>query len=226
VAAQLIIDDGVDSVTMESVAAAAGVSKGLGYAYFDDRGDLLMAVLNRETHLMERRIGRAVARRARGLGIETWASDPVVAAGEIAAAGVTPVSFQDLLRGCGAVTLHLPLTKDSEHLIGARELALMPPGSYLINAARGPLVDLDAMLAALDSGQLAGAAIDVLPVEPPTREHPVPSHPRLIVTPHAAWYSPQAELEVYRRACLCVRAVIEGRTPADAVSIPGAKNSA
>ena len=60
-AAQLIIDEGVDSVTMESVAAAAGVSKGLGYAYFDDRGDLLMAVLNRETHLMERRIGRAVA---------------------------------------------------------------------------------------------------------------------------------------------------------------------
>jgi D-3-phosphoglycerate dehydrogenase len=66
------------------------------------------------------RIGRAVARRARGLGIEAWASDPVVAASEIAAAGVTPVSFQDLLRGCGSVTLHLPLTKDNEHLIGPR----------------------------------------------------------------------------------------------------------
>ena len=166
------------------------------------------------------RIGRAVARRARGLGIETWASDPVVAAGEIAAAGVTPVSFQDLLRGCGAVTLHLPLTKDSEHLIGARELALMPPGSYLINAARGPLVDLDAMLAALDSGQLAGAAIDVLPVEPPTREHPVPSHPRLIVTPHAAWYSLHAEQEVVRQATLSVRAVLEGREPKGVIVRP------
>jgi len=159
------------------------------------------------------RIGRAVARRARGLGIETWASDPVVAAGEIAAAGVTPVSFQDLLRGCGAVTLHLPLTRDNEHLIGARELALMPRRSYLINAARGPLVDLDAMLAALDSGQLAGAAIDVLPVEPPAREHPVPSHPHLIVTPHAAWYSLAAEREVVRQATLSVRAVLEGREP-------------
>ncbi len=166
------------------------------------------------------RIGRAVARRARSLGIETWASDPVVPAGEIAAAGVTSVSFQDLLRGCRAVTLHLPLTRDSEHLIGARELALMPRASYLINAARGPLVDLDAILAALESGQLAGAAIDVLPVEPPTREHPVPSHPRLIVTPHAAWYSLAAEQEVVRQATLSVRAVLEGREPEGVVVRP------
>ena len=159
------------------------------------------------------RIGRAIARRARGLGIETWASDPVVPAGEIAAAGLTPASLEDLLRGCRAVTLHLPLTTNNVGLIGARELALMPRGSYLINAARGPLVDLDAMLAALDSGRLAGAAIDTLPVEPPTREHPVPSHPRLIVTPHAAWYSLHAEQEVVRQATLSVRAVLEGREP-------------
>ena len=159
------------------------------------------------------RIGRAVARRARGLGIETWACDPLLASGEIAAAGVTPASLEDLLRGCRAVTLHLPLTMDNEQLIGARELALMPRGSYLINAARGPLVDLDALLAALERGQLAGAAIDVLPVEPPTRDHPVPSHPRLIVTPHAAWYSLAAEQEVIRQATLSVRAVLEGREP-------------
>ena len=96
----------------------------------------------------------------------------------------------------------------------------MPPGSYLINAARGPLVDLNAMLAALDSGQLAGAAIDVLPVEPPTREHPVPSHPRLIVTPHAAWYSLAAEQEVVHQATLSVRAVLEGREPEGVVVRP------
>src|SRR2546423_7786621 len=125
------------------------------------------------------RIGRAVARRARGLGIETWASDPVVAASEIAAAGVTPASLENLLRGCSALTLHLPLTMDNEHLIGARELALMPRGSYLINAARGPLVDLHALLAVPSSGQLAGAPVDVLPVQPPTRGQPGPSPPRL-----------------------------------------------
>ena len=166
------------------------------------------------------RIGRAVARRARGLGIETWASDPVVAGSEIAAAGVTPASFKDLLHGCSAVTLHLPLTRDNERLIGAGELALMPHGSYLINAARGPLVDLDALLAALDSGQLAGAAIDVLPVEPPTGKHPVPSHSHLIVTPHAAWYSLAAEQEVVHQASRSVRAVLEGRTPEGVVVRP------
>jgi len=166
------------------------------------------------------RIGRAVARRARGLGIETWASDPLVAPAAIAEVGVRPASLDNLLRHCGAVTLHLPLSKDNEHLIGARELALMPRGSYLINAARGPLVDLDAMLAALESSQLAGAAIDVLPVEPPTREHPVPSHPRLIVTPHSAWYSQAAEREVIRQATLSVRAVLEGREPEGAVVRP------
>src|SRR5256885_2462455 len=89
----------------------------------------------------------------------------------------------------------------------------MQSGSYRITAARGPLVALNAMLAALESGQLTGAAIDVLPVEPPTREHPVPSHPRLIVTPHAAWYSLAAEHEVVRQATLSVRAVLEGRVP-------------
>jgi len=166
------------------------------------------------------RIGRAVARRARSLGIETWASDPVVAASEIAASGVTPASLENLLRGCTAVTLHLPLTMDNEHLIGARELALMPRGSYLINAARGPLVDLHALLAVLERGQLAGAAIDVLPVEPPTRHHLIPSHPRLIVTPHAAWYSLAAEREVIRQATLSGRAVLEGREPEGAVVRP------
>jgi D-3-phosphoglycerate dehydrogenase len=105
------------------------------------------------------------------------------------------------------------LTRDNERLIDARALALMAPGSYLINAARGPLVDLDALLAALESGQLAGAALDVLPVEPPTRNHPIPSHPRLIVTPHAAWYSLAAEQEVIRQATLSVRAVLEDREP-------------
>ena len=163
------------------------------------------------------RIGRAVARRAQALGMETWANDPLVPELEIAAAGVTAASFKDLLSQCGAVTLHLPMTKGNQQLIGAAELALMAPGSYLINAARGPLVDLDALREALDSGRLAGAALDVLPVEPPTEEHPAPVHPRLIVTPHSAWYSPSAEREVAYRATLSLKALLEGREPEGAV---------
>jgi D-3-phosphoglycerate dehydrogenase / 2-oxoglutarate reductase len=102
----------------------------------------------------------------------------------------------------------------------------MPAGSYLVNAARGPLVDQAALLAALENGQLAGAALDVLEVEPPTTERPAPQHPHLIVTPHAAWYSPEAEEEVYRRAALSVRAVLEGRAPEGAVLAPSPKTPA
>lgn len=169
------------------------------------------------------RIGRAVARRAQALGIETWASDPLVPEPEIEAAGVTPASFEDLLRQCGVVTLHLPMLKDPQHLIGARELDLMAPGSYLINAARGALVDVKALLAALDSGRLAGAALDVLPVEPPTEEHPAPRHPRLIVTPHSAWYSLDAAREVVRRATLSLRTALEGGEPEGVVVRGGAE---
>ena len=172
------------------------------------------------------RIGRAVARRTLGLGMEVWATDPQVDAATMAELGVRAAAFEDLLRNCVALTLHLALLPETRGLIGARELALMPPGSYLVNAARGPLVDQTALLAALESGRLAGAALDVLEVEPPTAERPAPRHPHLIVTPHAAWYSPEAEQEVYRRAALSVRAVLEGRVPEGAVLAPGPKTSA
>jgi D-3-phosphoglycerate dehydrogenase len=164
------------------------------------------------------RIGRAVATRALALGMEVWATDPVVEAREIETAGVRPATLDALLESCTAVTLHVPLTPRTERLIGARELALMPQGAFLVNTARAGLVDADAFHAALENGQLGGAAVDVLAVEPPTAEHPAPIHPRLIVTPHSAWYSPESEREVYRRATLAVRAVLEGREPDGAVT--------
>src|SRR5919204_818263 len=159
------------------------------------------------------RIGRAVGRRALALGIETWAADPVVSDKDIAATGAIPARLDELLRRCNAVTLHLPLTEQTRRLIGARELALMPPGSFLINTARGQLVELEAVLHALDSGRLVGAALDVLEIEPPTEGHPAPRHPRLTVTPHAGWYSPQAEQEVVRQSTLALRAILEGGEP-------------
>jgi D-3-phosphoglycerate dehydrogenase / 2-oxoglutarate reductase len=160
------------------------------------------------------RIGRAVARRAVALGFEVRAHDPFV---EVAERGVEPATLDDLLRTSDAVTLHVPLSAETDGLIAERELALMPRGSFLVDTARARLLDWDAFLRALESGHLAGAAVDVLPVEPPTPDHPAPRLPNLIVTPHAAWYSPEAERELYRRAALSVRAVLEGRVPADAV---------
>jgi D-3-phosphoglycerate dehydrogenase / 2-oxoglutarate reductase len=166
------------------------------------------------------RIGRALAERALALGFEVWAADDLVTGDEIAAAGVRPASLRKLLAACEAVSLHVPLTAATKGLIGAAELALMPPGAVLVDTARAQLVDLDALVRALESGRLGGAALDVLPVEPPTAEHPPPRAPRLFVTPHVAWYSAEAEEAVYTRPVLSVRAVLEGREPPDAVTRP------
>jgi D-3-phosphoglycerate dehydrogenase len=166
------------------------------------------------------RIGRALAERASAVGFDVWATDPAVSPEAIAAAGAKAASLDELLESCEAFSLHLPLTPETKGLIGARELARMPRGSVLVDTARAELVDLDALLKALKSGHLAGAALDVLPLEPPTRERPAPSAPRLVVTPHAAWYSAEAEEAVYRRPVLSVRDVLEGREPAGAVNRP------
>ena len=166
------------------------------------------------------RIGRALSARALALGFEVWASDPAVRDEEIAAEGVHPSSLHELLKSCEAVSLHLPLTPETAGLLGADEFALMPADAVLVDTARAELVHLDALLGALESGRLGGAALDVLPVEPPTTAHPAPRAPRLVVTPHAAWYSAEAEEAVYLRPVLSVRAVLEGREPDGAVNRP------
>lgn len=166
------------------------------------------------------RIGRALAERAAALGFEVWAADPAVAADEIAAAGVRPAALDELLEACEAVSLHVPLTPETDGLIGEAELARMAAGAVLVDTARAQLVDVDALVKALESGHLGGAALDVLAVEPPTSEHPPPRAPRLIVNPHAAWYSLEAEEAAYRRPVLSVRAVLEGREPDGAVNRP------
>jgi D-3-phosphoglycerate dehydrogenase len=166
------------------------------------------------------RIGRALAARAAAVGMEVWATDPPITPEAIAAAGARPATLEELLPACGAFSLHLPLTADTRGLIGARELASMPRGAVLVNTARGGLVDTGALIAALRSGHIAGAALDVLEVEPPTPAHPAPRARGLIVTPHAAWYSEEAERELKRRAIGAVRAVLEGREPDGVVVRP------
>ena len=131
------------------------------------------------------------------------------------------LSLEDLFARSSAITLHLPLTDTTRGLVGTDLLTRMPSGSYLVNTARGGLVDLDALLDALDSGRLAGVALDVLPQEPPPQDHPLLSHPRALITPHVAWYSAEAEVELRRKAAQNIvdwartgrptYAVVEGR---------------
>lgn len=168
------------------------------------------------------RIGRALAARAAAVGFEVWGYDPLISSSELEALGIRPAALDELLASCSAISLHAPLTPHTRGMIGAEQLASMPDGAVVVNTARAGLLDVDALLAALDAGKLQGAALDVLPVEPPGPQAPVPRHRRLIVTPHAGWYSPRAESEVYRRAVLAVRDVLEDRVPADAVVDLGA----
>ncbi len=132
-------------------------------------------------------IGQATARLASALGMQLLYAEH---------RDVIPVrkgyqAFETVLAQSDVISLHCPLTEHTRHLIGAAELAQMNPGALLINTARGPLVDERAVLAALDSGRLGGAALDVLGQEPPTADHPLLTsrHANLIVTPHVAWAS-------------------------------------
>jgi D-3-phosphoglycerate dehydrogenase len=164
------------------------------------------------------RIGRALAARALALGFEVCAVDPHLPDEAISGYGVHPLSLDEALTSCEVFSLHSLLTDETRGMIGAQELARMPRGALLVDTARAGLVDFDAVLAALDSGQLAGAAFDVLPVEPPTANAPAPERPTLIVNPHAAWYSPATEYEAYRRPAVAVREALEGRRPTDALT--------
>jgi len=145
------------------------------------------------------RIGSAVAERVRALGAEVLAHDIRPVPGG--------VSLPELLAESDVVTLHVPLTHETRGLVGKDELALMKPAALLINTARGAVVDLDAVLDALRRNRLGGAALDVLPTEPPPAR---PAAPNLIVTPHAAYYSPASEERSYR---LCVARVREALGP-------------
>jgi D-3-phosphoglycerate dehydrogenase / 2-oxoglutarate reductase len=166
------------------------------------------------------RTGSALVERAAALGFDVWGADPALSDEQIAAAGARPAPLHELLAACHAVSLHVALTPDTKGLIGAEELGLMPDGAVLVDTARPQLLDLDALRRELESGRLGGAALDVIPVEPPTPKHPAPVWPRLVVTPHVAWYSKEAEEACYTRAVLSVRAVLEGRAPDGAVNSP------
>jgi D-3-phosphoglycerate dehydrogenase / 2-oxoglutarate reductase len=131
------------------------------------------------------RIGRRVAEKARAFGMAVVAYDPYANA----VAGVELLGLDELLERADILSLHVPLTPETRHMIGARELALMAPGSLVINIGRGGLVDEDALVATLRSGHIAGAALDVTEIEPLPLDSALLDAPNVILTPHVAWVS-------------------------------------
>jgi D-3-phosphoglycerate dehydrogenase/C-terminal binding protein len=165
------------------------------------------------------RIGTAAALRAKALGMDVAFYDPYKADGYDKSLGVRRVEkLDDLLRQAFVVSVHCPLTPETKHIIDARTISLMPNASFLVNTARGATVDATAIPAAIRSGKLAGAAIDVLPQEPPPEDHPLlvawrdpadPCHDRVIMNPHAAFYSEEGLLDMrVKGAQACRRALL------------------
>lgn len=130
-------------------------------------------------------VGMRVARLAAAFSMPVTAYDPYLSDAEFAERGAQrAASLDELLRASDVLTLHVPLTAETRQMIGAAELALLPRGAFLVSAARGEILDQAAALAGLESGQLAGLAMDVFDPEPPVT--PLPDDPRLILTPHIA----------------------------------------
>jgi D-3-phosphoglycerate dehydrogenase len=147
------------------------------------------------------RIGKRFAHLARNCFARVIACDPYIIDGDFPAY-VQRVGLEALFEQADIVSLHVPLTDETRGMVGAGLLGRMRRGSMIVNTARGAVVDIDALAARLNDGTLDGAALDVLPVEPVSGEHPLARHPRTLLTPHAAFYSTAAEVELRRKAAL------------------------
>ena len=164
------------------------------------------------------RIGRAVCSRAQAFGMDVLASDPFVSAEDAAQIGARLVDLPELLAESEFVTLHSPLVPETNGMIGSAELEQMKPEAFLINAARGPLIDEDALYDALTSGGIAGAGLDVLVDLAPPLDHRLVQLENVIVTPHTAFFSQEAVLELEERAAGEVASVFQGRMPDNLVN--------
>jgi len=168
------------------------------------------------------RIGSALARKVQPLVGRVLGHDPYPGDGAPALPGVQVVSLETLLRESDLVSLHLPLNRETRGLIGKRELSLMKPSAYLINTARGPVIDQEALYQALIERRLAGAALDVLTAEPPRPQDDLLSLPNVVITGHCAAGTPAALRELWRIASDNVARWLQGRLPETAVN-PGVR---
>jgi phosphoglycerate dehydrogenase-like enzyme len=166
--------------------------------------------------------------RFKALGCRVLFFDPKLPNGTDLALGLSrATSLTDLVRQADILSLHVPLTSETRGMIGAREIAMLPNGAVIVNTARGPILDLDAVEAALRNGRLAGAGLDVLPDEPPIEEifgllcdyraRKPWLEGRLIITPHSAFASPEAYEDIKRKSAQTMRATLIDKTPQNVI---------
>jgi D-3-phosphoglycerate dehydrogenase / 2-oxoglutarate reductase len=161
------------------------------------------------------RIGSAVARKAMGVGLKVVGYDPFPIPWP---AGVAKMSFEQVLQESDVISLNLPLNPDTRHIIDQAALRLVKKTAFLVNTARGGLVDTAALCRALQEGRIGGAALDVLEQEPIPPDSPLLSMENVILTPHAGWYSDQSVIELKRKCAEAAVAVLRGQRPYSVVN--------
>jgi phosphoglycerate dehydrogenase-like enzyme len=170
------------------------------------------------------RIGQATARRAQSFGLNVRWYDPYVPRGQDKVTRTTRVeNLPDLLQDCDALSIHCSLNHETRHMIDAAALALLPPHAMVVNTARGPVIDEQALYEALRTGRLAAAALDVLQHEPPVENALFDAYLRgelqnLLLTPHIAWYSQQSARELRRKAAEEAGRLLRGDPPYNVVT--------
>ncbi len=223
-------DYGTEEVADSAIGMMLALTRGIHQfnARLRDRPDPWMYTVFAPLHRLRNRtfaivglgrIGIATALRAKSLGMDVAFYDPYRQDGFDKTLGIRRVeSLEDLFRQAYGLSLHCPLTSETRHLVNAESLEWLPRGAYLVNTARGGVVDTAALPAALASGRLAGAGIDVLPHEPPAADDPLltawrdrshPAYERLIINPHAAFYSEEGLLDMrVKGSDACRRALL------------------
>lgn len=157
-------------------------------------------------------IAQATGRIARGLGLELFGHDPYADSSVFKAIGAQQcTSLEELLEHSDVLSLHCPLTEQTRQIVNANAIARMPEGSYVINTARGGLIDEAALLSAVQSEHLAGAGLDTFAVEPPQENHPFFAEPRIVLTPHIGGVTREANARVGVEAVRGIFEILEGR---------------
>lgn len=195
------------SVIREIPRADAGVKSGKWLKKEMEGGELWKKTLG---VIGFGRIGSAVAQRAAAFDMDIIAYDPLIPAAEIQKRGAKPVSLDELLSQSDVITMHLPLTADTRDLLDSAAFAKMKDGVRVICAARGGVINEEALLAALESGQVAGAGLDVFTAEPPG-ESALALHPRVVCTPHIGAQTAEAQIRAADDISQEVLAALDGK---------------
>lgn len=162
-------------------------------------------------------IPQMLAGKAEAFGLDVIAYDPYLSSEEIAEHGARKVEFDELLAGSDMLSVHVPLTDETHELFDAAAFEEMQDHAFIVNTARGAVIDTDALAEALEAGELAGAGLDVLPEEPP-ESSPLIDRDDVILTPHVAWYSEDSLAELRRTVTEDVISVLDGNDPMNLVN--------